>query len=535
MVVSVIHSHSFFFNHSIMNKIIIIIAFSLLYLSGFTQTSSYFNKLIFPQQGTNTINTIIKTDSFYYLSAIYLDSTYYNYTQGFQMIKIDLLGNIVKNSIWKDSTDNISYGLFYNNSMVITDSNKIYVCGATLDSLGISNAILICVSTTLDTLWTRTYQHPDTVAAAQIGANIFNSFTAIRQSLDGGFIISGMYNPGCVANADRKAYLLKTDSLGEIDWIRKYNTDGFYDIELAADSGYYFPAFLNHQAMVFKTDKYGNIQWQLVVNSNNVRGYPMDLELLDSNILYVSSKFVYDITYIKSGITLAKVDIQNQTKLWEKNYIVFNNFTCQSLHQSMGLDILPSGDLVITGTVEMLNPTNSQELNHKGMIMKVNADGDSLWARWHGHGLFKDDCQIHDVVLTNDGGFLAVGWQWHNNGELFFQNAWLLKMDSMGCDTAGCDIYDAISRIQIRPEINMMLYPNPTSDYFRISADGVEQLHGLWLSIIDMQGREVKRIKLQNYPSSTSIDVSNLSSGIYGVSLYSDEVLLEFKTLEIKN
>jgi len=62
----------------------------------------------------------------------------------------------------------------------------------------------------------------------------------------------------------------------------------------------------------------------------------------------------------------------------------------------------------------------------------------------------------------------------------------------------------------------------------------VEHLHGLWLSIIDMQGRELKRIKLQNYPSNTSIDVSTLSSGIYGVSLYSDEVLLEFKTLEVK-
>jgi hypothetical protein len=341
-----------------------------------------------------------------------------------------------------------------------------------------------------------------------------------------------MYNPGCIKNGPRKAYLLKTDSAGNMEWIRKYNTDGFFDIELAPDSGYYFPAFLNHQAMVFKTDKYGNIQWQLVVNSNNVRGYPMDLELLDSNILYVSSKFVYDITYIKSGITLAKVDIQNQTKLWEKNYIVFNNFTFQCLYQSMGLDILPSGDLVITGTVEMLNPNNAQELNYKGMIMRVNAQGDSLWARWHGHGLFTDDCQFNDIVLTDDGGFLAVGWQWHNNGGLFYQNAWLVKMDSMGCDTAGCDIYDAINQPQIRPQINMKLYPNPASDYFRISADAVEQLHHLRLCIYDMQGRIIRQMEFDNN-ADILVNIRDIQSGVYIVALYTDKLLLDKKTLTI--
>jgi len=199
----------------------------------------------------------------------------------------------------------------------------------------------------------------------------------------------------------------------------------------------------------------------------------------------------------------------------------------------MGLDILPSGDLIITGTVEMLNPDNSQELYHKGMIMKVNSNGDSLWARWHGHGLFQDDSQIHDVVLTDDGGFLAVGWQWHNNGGLFYQNAWLLKMDSMGCDTAGCDIYDAIAQMQIRPKINMKIYPNPASDYFRISADGVEQLRNLQLIIYDMQGKTIRKIKFDNNNIDELIDTHELKPGVYSISLYASDLLLEAQRITI--
>jgi hypothetical protein len=79
----------------------------------------------------------------------------------------------------------------------------------------------------------------------------------------------------------------------------------------------------------------------------------------------------------------------------------------------------------------------------------------------------------------------------------------------------------------------MKLYPNPASDYFRISADAVEQLHHLWVRVYDMQGREVKHIKLQNLQTCKKIDISYLKRGTYGVSLFSDDVLLEFKILEV--
>ncbi len=517
-----------------MKSVFLFLGILILSFSITAQDSTYFNKLVFPQQGTNTPSSILKSDSFYYISAIYLDTPFYQTnTQGFQMIKTNLLGDIVNSKVWIDSSRNKTYGLFYNNSMVKANDNNLYICGAVLDTIGVSKGILICVSKELDTLWTRTYTHPDTAASLLPDASIFNAFTAIRQAYDGGFIISGMYNPGCVQNSDKKGYLLKIDSIGEVEWINKYpQINSLYDIELASDSGFYFPAVYNNTIRAVKTDKFGNIQWTVKVNNQQQPSVPMDLEVLDSNYLYISSAYVYDAAFYKHAIVLAKVNTQTQSSIWEKKYIIFNTLETFSLHQTMGLDILPSGDLMMSGTASMPNPLNN-DLAYKGVFLKVNADGDSLWARWHGHGLFIDDCQVNDIILTDDGGFLAVGWQWHNNGGVFYQNAWLLKMDSLGCDTANCHIYDAIEQVHIRPNINMKIYPNPTSDYFRISADAIENLKDLRLIIYDMQGKTIKELSFKSRNIDQMIDVSEFAMGQYSVSLYSGSLLLEVKQLNI--
>jgi hypothetical protein len=386
---------------------------------------------------------------------------------------------------------------------------------------------------TLDTIWTRTYTHPDTAASLQSGAEIYNAFTAIKQTYDGGFIISGMYNPNCDPNAQRKAYLLKVDSIGDVEWIKKYPQIGsLFDIELASDSGFYFPAVYNNTIRAVKADKFGNIQWTVLVNSKQYPHVPLDLEILDSNYLYVSSSHTYDATYFKHAVVLSKVNINTQSKIWEKTYILFNSFECHSLHQTMGLDILPTGDLIISGSSLMANPQNANEINYKGVIMKLDSNGNRIWDRWHGHGLFVDDCNINDIVLTDDGGFLAAGWQWHNNGALFFQNAWLLKMDSMGCDTANCHIYDAINESPIPPNLNMKIYPNPASDYFRVNVDGIENLNNLNIFIYDMQGRLLRKIEF-NSSLDQLIGTDDLLPGIYNVSLYSNNLLLENQRLTI--
>ena len=505
--------------------------FAFMVLLGSAQDSTYFNKLILPYtNSTINIRSIVKLDTIYYSNFGWL-SNISDTNQCLGIIKTCTNGNIINVAKWGDTTN--AFYSYPNNSLICTSDSCFMIAAVSMSPNKGTIGYLMKVNRNLDTVWTKTFTHPDTLAASQPGVDIFNTLTAIRETYDSGFIISGIYNKNCV-QGDLSGYLMKVDSIGNLLWINTYGSNTtIYDIELSADSGFYFPSVFNNSMKAVKTDKYGNVEWTTNVNSNSNPSNPMDLEILDSNYIYVTSAYWYDLVYNKRGINLCKINTNTHTKLWEKNYILFNNFKSVSLHQSIGLDILPLGDIVISGTSNMVNPDNSQEIAHKGVLIKLNGNGDSLWSRRYGYGLFKDDCQFNDIVLTDDGGFLAVGWQWHPQSGIFYQNAWLVKMDSMGCDTAGCDIYDAINQLQIRPNINMKLYPNPTSDYFRISTQGVGQLHNLWLRIYDMQGREVQRVEIQNSQVDKLIEVRNLQTGVYSVSLYSGSVLLAARQLEV--
>ena len=50
--------------------------------------------------------------------------------------------------------------------------------------------------------------------------------------------------------------------------------------------------------------------------------------------------------------------------------------------------------------------------------------------------------QLRDVLPTPDGGFIAVGAAYgvSHNGQSYGQDAWVIKVDSMGCLEPGCDV-----------------------------------------------------------------------------------------------
>lgn len=60
---------------------------------------------------------------------------------------------------------------------------------------------------------------------------------------------------------------------------------------------------------------------------------------------------------------------------------------------------------------------------------------------------------------------------------------------------------------------NLVLYPNPSSDYFKIKSDTNEELK---INIYSLQGQLVHQ---GNYQSDEDINVSNFSSGLYLVQV----------------
>ncbi|MBN2379496.1 hypothetical protein JXM67_06810 [candidate division WOR-3 bacterium] len=71
--------------------------------------------------------------------------------------------------------------------------------------------------------------------------------------------------------------------------------------------------------------------------------------------------------------------------------------------------------------------------NHDIWILKINAQGDTLWTKTYGGDDYEEMCRVE---LTNDGGYIMIGGT-HSYGP---PGVWLLKFDS-DCDTVWTRIY----------------------------------------------------------------------------------------------
>src|SRR5690606_23434533 len=104
--------------------------------------------------------------------------------------------------------------------------------------------------------------------------------TALKNN-DNEFILGGYYN---VVPPNAKAFLSKVDSLGNIIWQQDYgnNTDGLKvkNIDKTQDSGYviggwenYGPQGTTQNLYLLKTDSLGNQQWKKRYPATYYQGY----------------------------------------------------------------------------------------------------------------------------------------------------------------------------------------------------------------------------------------------------------------------
>jgi len=157
-------------------------------------------------------------------------------------------------------------------------------------------------------------------------------------------------------------------------------------------------------------------------------------------------------------------------------------------------------------------------MNSSGWICKIDEEGDSLWWREYEHF---DDPEWHmnkfyDLHLTSDGGYIAVG-----QTATFYepQQAWLMKVDSFGCDTPGCQSVGIIEPHNISKEI-FLIYPNPSSE--KINCKFTSDINRNVISIFNLYGMKQDEVVIPKNQNQIQIDVSKYPSGVY-VAILKDE------------
>ncbi|MCF8299338.1 MAG: T9SS type A sorting domain-containing protein [Saprospiraceae bacterium] len=501
------------------------ITLTILLIINFTASAQSFNKTAyFFGDSTHTHNEIlsmVKIGNNYFFNNGIVDSINHVWNS---IVKTDSYGNVLDKKLIGDTSFLIS--TYPGNTIIVdNDSNILLIGHVKHNSTGYWDAYIVKLNQNLDTLWIKIYDLPDSIAGCLSGEYVLNALTSVKQTLDGGYIITGKYYINCInVNANERSYLLKLDTDGNVEWRKVYNNISYtFDIEISLDSGYIFASIPTRGLNLVKTDKYGNQQWIYSLDNNYIHRIGQDINLLNDSIAIVVGQYIYDESTTgnyPNAVDIYKVNINTKQKIWEKRYYLYQNFKCIGLHQSISASILDNMDIIISGTSSVLK-LDSTASGYKGIMLKLNSsNGDSIWSRYYHFGSdFREDCQFNDMILTDDGGFLAAGYHKPYVGS-YNAGAWLVKMDSMGMAPGAFTVSVKDNQLIITKN-QPLLYPNPVSDNFNLRFE--ENQNGkLQMEIYNVSGQLVMKHQISDFEKEYQVNIDKLSSGIYLVKLASD-------------
>ncbi|MCP4427395.1 MAG: hypothetical protein GY803_23145 [Chloroflexi bacterium] len=137
-----------------------------------------------------------------------------------------------------------------------------YVLAGQTDSFGEGDkdGYLVKVSAEGEEIWSQTF-----------GGAQEDRLFSIDQSADAGFILTGTTKSFGISNGNRDLYLVKTNSNGELVWMQALGEeldDVGHAVRQTADGGYIVTGYTksfgarNYDTWLLKTDEAGNSQWQ---------------------------------------------------------------------------------------------------------------------------------------------------------------------------------------------------------------------------------------------------------------------------------
>lgn len=407
-------------------------------------------------------------------------------------------------------------------------------------------------------IWSRTY-----------GGGLQEIATDIKQTSDGGFIVSGYKQVSTVYDP----FLMKTDSTGIILWERTYDyglglDDRAHAVCQTSDGGYIFAGqtrivdqFPHYEMYAVRTDPSGNILWMRIYGYTQGSGNDVGLSViqlsdggfvlggftqssiwssyvirltpagdvvwtkvrpndyqsecynliatLDGNLLITgtSVSFATD-----TDVLIEKLDM-NGSSLWEKIYGGVDAETGQSVRE------LATGGYVLSGMAA------TQSTSWDMYVMQVNATGDSVWSRKLGGS---SDDRGWAVETTSDGHLLSAGWVYSfgaGGGDLYLAKMSLQSISAVNDPAVSLNAFELYQN-----------YPNPfnpsTNIRYEIISRGFVNL-----SVFNSEGREVEQLISEvKSPGAYEIkfNAEGLPGGVYFCRLTSGSNSVTRKMLLIK-
>lgn len=234
---------------------------------------------------------------------------------------------------------------------------------------------------------------------------------------DGQMLIAG-FNITDLNSFD--AYLSKVNTSGEIVWSNTFGdkgSDGFYRVINATGGGFVATGFITSTSngrsnlLLVKVNAEGSLVWSKVFGVDSIaQGFSV-AESIDGG--YVVCGYIMNSYDDDRDIYLLKVNASGE-RVWTKRY----GKSSGSSAYDEAYDIAPASDgsFFITGSA-----AGNISCCGDAFLMKVNADGDSLWSKSFQQGLGYS-------LAVNEDGTIIIGGMVETNG----QDLYLLKSTASG-------------------------------------------------------------------------------------------------------
>ena len=261
-------------------------------------------------------------------------------------------------------------------------------------------------------VWSKSY------SIGRYGAGI----TAIKQTMDGGFIATG--GKYAVGPSPGGGLVLKLDLSGNVQWQTVLgpmgsNTAVFNAIQQSSDGGYvaagtYYTSssqcqpFQCQDGLVVKLDSSGKVQWQQALNAGSSSSLFTDSVVQTSDGGFVAAGAWFGST--QKGGLLVKLDSSGNI-LWQNAYSGGSYFGLQLGVVIYSVRQAPDGGFLLAGDGE-------DKLQEGGRLVpwlgKVDSNGNPGWEYFYYQVYAPTGRALSEYFagadVAKDGGFVAAGW-----------------------------------------------------------------------------------------------------------------------------
>jgi hypothetical protein len=391
-----------------------------------------------------------------------------------------------------------------------------------------------------NTLWSKSY------------GSIYNDYGRfIHKLANGGYIISGVFadtTSGVIAG-NNQMFLAKILPNDLLDWSFSYGSgysEAAKKIIITNDEGYIMVGYTDTYGAggtdmyVVKTDSMGTIQWSKSFGGTGSSDIAESLiQLSDSSYVIVGMTNSYGAG--NSDVYVIRI-AHDGSLIWSKTFGGSNGDVASSICMSHDNNLIISGSTTSFGS---------------GLcdvyLLKISLNGDLLWSKTFGGS---NNDFGNSVKKTFDGGYILSGQT--NSFGLGSYDIYIIKTDSLGnsyCneslpatlvntgvfessggirnvggvltnptiltgfgafDSTLCQIFTKVETISILNK--MSVSPNPSNDNFNFEFNGYEAYSNLKLKITNIVGQELLSINVDE--KSKVINLNQLGEkGIYFASL----------------